>query len=65
VADGFGIGWVYTAAAAALGLWFVVEAHRLLRRIRAGGETKPMQLFHVSITYMTLLSIAIIVDVLV
>src|SRR5918911_1634998 len=63
VADGFGIGWGYTAAAAALGLWFVVEAHRLLRRIRAGAETKPMQLFHVSITYMTLLSIAIIVDV--
>ena len=65
VADGFGIGWVYTAAAAALGLWFAVEAHRLLRRIRAGAETRPMQLFHVSITYMTLLSIAIIVDVLV
>jgi protoheme IX farnesyltransferase len=65
VAEGFGIGWVYTTAAAALGLWFVVEAHRLLRRIRAGAETRPMQLFHVSITYMTLLSIAIIVDVLV
>src|ERR671933_527323 len=65
VAEGFGIGWVYTAAAAALGLWFAVEAHRLLRRIRAGAETRPMQLFHVSITYMTLLSIAIIVDVLV
>jgi heme o synthase len=65
VADGFGIGWIYTAAAAALGLWFAVEAHRLLRRIRAGAETKPMQLFHISITYMTLLSVAIIVDVLV
>jgi protoheme IX farnesyltransferase len=65
VADGYGIGWVYTGAAAALGVWFVVEAHRLLRRIRSGAETKPMQLFHVSISYMALLSVAIIVDVLV
>ncbi|MFW3168428.1 heme o synthase [Geodermatophilus sp. CPCC 206100] len=65
VADGFGIGWGYTAAAAGLGLWFAVEAHRLLRRIRSGAETRPMQLFHISITYMTLLSVAIIVDVLV
>ena len=31
----------------------------------AGAETKPMQLFHVSISYMALLSIAIIVDVLI
>ncbi|MGY1709765.1 heme o synthase [Geodermatophilus sp. SYSU D00758] len=65
VASGYGIGWVYTAAAAGLGGWFVVEAHRLLARIRAGAETRPMQLFHISITYMALLSIAIIVDVLV
>ncbi|MGY1643752.1 heme o synthase [Geodermatophilus sp. SYSU D00703] len=60
-----GIGWIYTAAAAGLGLWFAIEAHRLLGRIRSGAQTRPMQLFHISITYMTLLSIAIIVDVLV
>ncbi|SES87688.1 protoheme IX farnesyltransferase [Geodermatophilus poikilotrophus] len=65
VADGYGIGWVYTGAAAALGVWFIAEAHRLLRRIRSGAETRPMQLFHVSISYMALLSVAIIVDVLV
>jgi protoheme IX farnesyltransferase len=65
VAGGYGIGWVYTAAAAALGGWFVVEAHKLLRRIRAGVQTRPMQLFHVSITYLALLSVAIVVDVLV
>jgi heme o synthase len=61
----FGIGLGYTIAAAALGAWFVVEAHRLLRRIKRGGETKPMQLFHVSISYLALLSVAIVVDVLV
>jgi protoheme IX farnesyltransferase len=60
-----GIGWLYTAAAVALGTWFVLEAHRLLRRIQSDAETKPMKLFHVSISYLALLSIAIIVDVLI
>jgi protoheme IX farnesyltransferase len=65
VAAAQGIGWIYTAVAAGLGLWFAVEAHKLLGRIRSGEETRPMQLFHTSITYMALLSAAIIVDVLV
>jgi protoheme IX farnesyltransferase len=65
VGSDFGIGWLYTAAAAGLGAWFVVEAHRLLGRIRREAETKPMKLFHVSISYLALLSIAIIVDVLI
>jgi protoheme IX farnesyltransferase len=65
VARGHGIAWIYTAAAVGLGGWFVVEAHRLLGRIRRGEETRPMQLFHISISYMALLSAAIIVDVLV
>ena len=65
VSADYGIGWLYTAAAVALGAWFVLEAHRLLGRIRGDGETKPMKLFHVSISYLALLSIAIIVDVLI
>jgi protoheme IX farnesyltransferase len=65
VARGYGIGWLYTAAAAGLGLWFAIEAHRLLSRIRRGAETKPMQLFHISISYMALLSVAVILDVLI
>jgi protoheme IX farnesyltransferase len=60
---GYGIGWVYTASAAVLGAWFLVEAHRLLGRIRRDENTRPMQLFHVSISYLALLSVAIIVDV--
>jgi protoheme IX farnesyltransferase len=43
----------------------VVEAHRLLRRIRRDAEMKPMLLFHVSISYLALLSVAIIVDSLI
>jgi heme o synthase len=65
VAEGYGIGLGYTVAAAALGAWFVVEAHRLLRRIKGDGETKPMQLFHVSISYLALLMVAIVVDAIV
>ena len=65
VAGSFGIGWLYTMVAAGLGGWFVLEAHRLLRRIRRSEESRPMQLFHISISYMALLSVAVIVDVLV
>ena len=65
VADDYGIGLGYTLAAAGLGAWFIVEAHRLHRRITSGGETRPMQLFHVSISYLALLSVAIVVDAIV
>jgi protoheme IX farnesyltransferase len=65
VAADYGIGWIYTASAVGLGAWFIVEAHRLLSRIKRSVETKPMQLFHISISYIALLSVAIVVDVLV
>src|SRR3954447_16922724 len=65
VGAGYGIGIGYTAAALGLGAWFIVEAHKLLRRITRGGETKPMQLFHVSISYLALLSVAIVVDAII
>jgi protoheme IX farnesyltransferase len=61
----YGIGLGYAIPAALLGGWFILESHRLLARIRRGGEMKPMQLFHVSISYLALLSVAIIVDAIV
>ena len=60
-----GIGWIYTAAAVVLGTWYVVEAHQWLGRIRSAATDRPMRLFSVSITHLTLLSIALVVDVLV
>jgi protoheme IX farnesyltransferase len=48
-------GWIYTAFAAVLGGWFLVEAHRLRGRIAAGSAPAPMRLFHLSIAYLTLL----------
>ena len=65
VGAGYGIGLGYAIPAALLGGWFVLESHRLLSRIKRGGETKPMQLFHVSISYLALLMVAIVVDAIV
>ena len=65
LADDYGIGLGYTLAAVGLGTWFIVEAHRLHRRITRGAETKPMQLFHVSISYLALLSVGIVVDAII
>jgi protoheme IX farnesyltransferase len=55
---------VYPAAAALLGAAFLREAHVLLRRARAGSglEASAMRVFHGSITYLTLLFLAVAVD---
>jgi heme o synthase len=49
-------GWLYTAAALALGAWFLLEAHRLHAQVTAAADRPfPMRLFHLSIAYLTLL----------
>ncbi|SOC49896.1 protoheme IX farnesyltransferase [Blastococcus aggregatus] len=65
VATDYGIGLGYTVPAVLLGAWFVLESHRLLGRIKRGGDIKSMSLFHVSISYLSLLMVAIIVDAIV
>lgn len=57
-------GLLYAVAAAVLGAVFLVEAHRLLARVRRGAEPSPMRLFHASISYLTLLFVALAVSVL-
>ena len=52
---GFGAGWLYGAAAVVLGAVFLAEAHRLRRAVAAGEPARPMRLFHLSISYLTLL----------
>jgi protoheme IX farnesyltransferase len=57
-----GGGPLYAAAAAGLGLVFLVEAHRLLHRVREGAAAHvSLRLFHFSITYLTLLFAAVAV----
>src|SRR5689334_4642053 len=52
-------GVIYAAAAAAVGAWFLIEAHGLLRRVQADKPAKTMRVFHLSITYLTLLFLAV------
>ena len=57
--------WVYGVTALVLGGWFLVEAHRLNRQVRRELKAKPMRLFHLSITYLTVLFVAVAVDALI
>jgi protoheme IX farnesyltransferase len=61
------MGWVYLVVAVLSGGLFLVEAHRLLGRARAPqnvtvASLKPMRLFHYSISYLTILFLAVAVD---
>lgn len=60
-----GTGWFYAIAALLLGGAFLAEAHRLLRLSKRGvpeAVLKPMRLFHFSISYLTLLFLAVALD---
>jgi protoheme IX farnesyltransferase len=59
--------WVYAVLALGLGAWFLAACVGLYRRAQlhdAGGSVKlgEMRLFHLSITYLTLLFLAVAVD---
>lgn len=58
------LGWAFAIGGGLLGAWYVTETHQWFDRIQKGVPDRPMRLFSVSITHMTLLSIAIAVDVL-
>ncbi|WP_035843926.1 heme o synthase [Kitasatospora azatica] len=57
--------WLYPVSAVLLGAFWLKEAHGLYARAKAGvvgAKLKEMRLFHWSITYLTLLMVAIAVD---
>ena len=59
------MGWLYLVVAVASGAVFLAEAHRLSRAARAGEALKtlkPMRLFHLSITYVTVVFLAVALD---
>ena len=63
-----GTGWLYPVAAVVLGGAFLVEAHLMWWRARTSDElgvVRPMRLFHYSITYLSLLFVAVALDPLV
>ncbi|AYV27157.1 Protoheme IX farnesyltransferase [Streptomyces sp. ADI95-16] len=58
-------GWFYTAVALVSGGWWLWEAHALNARAKSGvtgAKLKEMRLFHWSITYVSLLFVAVAVD---
>ena len=59
------MGWVYGIGAAILGAGFIMEAHRLQRRVAqesADVTATAMRLFHGSITYLALLFLLVAID---
>jgi protoheme IX farnesyltransferase len=56
------MGIMYTVVALLSGGWFIVESHRLYSTAIREGEVKPMRVFHSSITYLTLVFIAVGID---
>ena len=55
--------WFYGAVAVVAGAAFLMESHALQQRVRSGAtDVRPMRLFHGSITYLTLLFVAIAID---
>ena len=59
------VGWFYPLVALLAGGWWLWEAHALRSRARAGltgAKLKEMRLFHWSITYVSLLFLAVALD---
>ncbi|MBK0868151.1 MAG: heme o synthase [Saccharopolyspora sp.] len=54
--------WIYVAFAVLAGTAFLVVAQRLHGAVRRNGVANPMVLFHLSNSYLTVLSVAIAVD---
>ena len=63
------MGVVYSACAVVFGGWFIYESHRMYTMsvraeagVEQGSEARPMRVFHASITYLTLVFLAVAVD---
>ena len=56
------MGLLYSVVAIAAGGWFVFESHRLYSMAIRHDTVKPMRVFHSSISYLTLLFLAVGID---
>lgn len=59
-----GMTWVYAVIAAVAGAWFLAGSVRLLIRARhpERGKLAAMKVFHASITYLTIVFVAVAID---
>jgi protoheme IX farnesyltransferase len=56
------MGILYSAVAVLAGAWFIIESHRLYSMAIRHDTVKPMRVFHSSISYLTLLFLAVGID---
>lgn len=56
------MGIIYSVVAGLFGIWFTFEATVLYRQSKTGEPQSPMRLFHGSISYLTVLFLAIAID---
>ena len=56
------MGLVYTLTALVAGIWFIYETHRLYSLAIRHENPSPMRVFHGSITYLSVLFLAIAID---
>jgi protoheme IX farnesyltransferase len=56
------MGIVYTVTALVAGVWFIYETHRLYALAIRHENASPMRVFHGSITYLSVLFLAIAID---
>ncbi len=57
-----GMGPVYTVTVVAAGAGFTSAVLRLWRQLRSGSALQPMRVFHLSITYLSVVFLAVAVD---
>jgi heme o synthase len=60
-----GMGLIYSVLAVASGAWFLFEAYLLYKDGKDGDPKNPMRLFHGSITYLTIVFLAVALDPLI
>lgn len=56
------MGAIYSITALVAGVWFIYESLKLSKQANSGLVAKPMTLFHGSISYLTVLFVAIAID---
>lgn len=55
--------WLYSVTAVAAGVWFMWEAFALQKRVKQdAAELAPMKLFHLSISYLSILFLVVGID---
>jgi protoheme IX farnesyltransferase len=57
------MNWLYSVTAVLVGIWFIQESLKLKKRVKINAtELFPMRLFHLSISYLSILFLVIGID---